>query len=276
VHIEEGKMQTLLYEVADGVATLTLNRPAQKNALDVIMLSELAKVVGEIQSDHGIQALIIRGAGGAFCAGADIHAMADPDRSADAARERMQHLHRWLAQLLTLDCPVIAAVDGVAYGAGFGLALTADFILASPRARFCLPFQRLGLMPEWGTLYTLPRIVGMQRAKELIFSTRELTAEEAQQMGIVFEIQPEEQIASRAREIALTFTHASQTAIGLTKRALNASLNADLGMMLEMEASGQGIALASDYHHEATARFLNKQAAHFRWPADRTISEADY
>jgi len=269
-------MQTILYEVSDGIATLTLNRPAQKNALDLVMRNEIAQVVGDIRSDRGIQALIIAGAGGAFCAGGDIQTMSGQEQTAEEARSRMQDLHRWLEQLLDLDCPVIAAVDGVAYGAGFGLALTADFILASPRARFCLPFLRLGLMPDCGILYTLPRIVGMQRARELIFSTRELGADEARQMGIVYEIQPEEQLAGRAREIALAFTHASPTAIGLTKRALNASLNCELGTLLDMEASGQGIARATEYHRKAAARFITKQAAEFRWPANRAITEADY
>lgn len=268
-------MQTVLYEVADGIATLTLNRPAQKNAIDLVMRNEIAQVVAEIRADPGIHALIMTGAGGAFCAGGDIQTMDGPALPADVARSRMQDLHRWLEPLLTLDCPVIAAVDGVAYGAGFGLALTADFILASPRARFCLSFLRLGLMPDCGILYTLPRIVGMQRAKELIFSTRELTAEDAQQMGIVYEIQPQEHVVSRARELALAFTHASPTAISLTKRALNASLHCDLHTLLEMEASGQGIARATAYHRDAAARFLAKQAAIFRWPAKRTISEAD-
>jgi 2-(1,2-epoxy-1,2-dihydrophenyl)acetyl-CoA isomerase len=269
-------MQTVLYEVADGIATLTLNRPAQKNALDLLMRKQLAQIVAELRSDRGIQALIIAGAGGAFCAGGDIQTMSSHQQSADEARSRMQDLHRWFEQLLTLDCPVIAAVDGIAYGAGFGLALTADIILATPRARFCLPFLRLGLIPDCGILYTLPRVVGMQRARELIFSTRELGPEEARQMGIVCEIQPEELLAGRAREIALAFTHASPTAISLTKRALNASLNCELGAVLDLEASGQGIARATEYHRRAAARFLAKQAADFRWPANRTPTEADF
>lgn len=269
-------MKTVLYEVSDGIATLTLNRPAQKNALDLVMRGEIAQIVGDIRSDRGIQALIITGAGGAFCAGGDVQTMSGQQQSADEARGRMQDLHRWFEQLLTLDCPVIAAVDGVAYGAGFGLALAADFILASPRARFCLPFLRLGLMPDCGILYTLPRVVGMQRARELIFSTRELGADEARQMGIVCEIQPEDQLADRAQEIALAFTHASPVAVGMTKRALNASLNSELGTLLEMEASGQGIARATEYHRKAAARFVAKQPGEFRWPANRTITEADY
>jgi 2-(1,2-epoxy-1,2-dihydrophenyl)acetyl-CoA isomerase len=269
-------MKTVLYEVSDGVATLTLNRPAQKNALDLVMRSEIAQIVSDIRSDRGIQALIITGAGGAFCAGGDVQTMSGDQQTAEEARGRMQDLHRWLEQLLDLECPVIAAVDGVAYGAGFGLALTADFILASPRARFCLPFLRLGLMPDCGILYTLPRIVGMQRARELIFSTRELGADEARNMGIVCEIQSEDELAGRAREIALAFTHASPTALSLTKRTLNASLNSELGTLLDMEASGQGIARATEYHRKAVTRFVTKQAAEFRWPPNRSMTEADY
>jgi len=269
-------MQTVSYEVSDGVATLTLNRPAQKNALDLMMRAEIAQIVAELRADPGIQALVIGGAGGAFCAGGDIRAMSGPELSAEAARGRMQDLHRWLEQLLNLDCPVIAAVDGVAYGAGFGLALAADFILASPRARFCLSFLRLGLMPDCGVLYTLPRMVGMQRAKELIFSTRELGAEEARQMGLVAEIQPEELLAGRAREIALAFTGASPAAIGLTKRALHASLKGDLRTLLDLEAAGQGIARTTEYHRKAVARFMAKQAPLFRWPANRPPAEEDY
>jgi enoyl-CoA hydratase/carnithine racemase len=180
----------------------------------------------------------------------------------------MMDLHLWVEELLTLDRPVIAAVDGVAYGAGFSLALAADFILASPRARFCCSFMRMGLVPDCGLFYTLPRVVGLQRAKELVFSAREIGADEAKQMGIVFEIQPEDRLGERARQIALSFNQASPTALSIAKRALNASLNSDLGTMLEMEASGQGVVRAGEYHRDATARFLDKQPLLFQWPQD--------
>lgn len=261
-------MESISYGVSDGIATLTLNRPAQKNALDLVMRSEIAEVMSAIRCDRGILALVIAGAGGAFCAGGDIRSMQEKDTSAEAARNRMMDLHLWLEEFLTLDRPVIAAVDGVAYGAGFALALAADFVLATPRARFCLSFLRLGLIPDCGVLYTLPRIVGTQRAKELIFSTREIDADEAKQMGIVFEIQPEDRLAERARQLALSFNQASPTALSLTKRALNASLNSDLGTMLEIEASGQAIARTTDYHRAAVSRFLNKQPTLFQWPPE--------
>ena len=159
--------QTLLHTCEDGVATITLNRPAQRNALDMVMREELAHAVDAIRRDREVRVVILGGAGGAFCAGGDIGTM-DADPSAEHARERMVRLLFTVEALITLDRPVIAKVDGAAYGAGLGLALTADLVLAT-RARFCLSFLRLGAIPDCGTLYTLPRIVGLQRAKELAY-----------------------------------------------------------------------------------------------------------
>lgn len=258
-------MEAINYSVSDGIATLTLNRPQQKNALDSVMRNEIADVISAVRRDRGIHALIITGAGGAFCSGGDLRSM-DTGGSAEIARTRMTDLHLWMEELLTLDRPVIAAVDGPAFGAGFGLALAADFILATPRARFCLSFLRLGVIPDCGVFYTLPRIVGVQRAKELAFSTREIDAEEAKQLGIVFEIQPEESLQERARQLAHSFTQASPTALSIIKRAMNASLGNDLGTMLEIEATGQGLARSTDYHRDAIQRYMNKQPQQFQWP----------
>lgn len=258
-------MEAITYEVSEGIGTLTLNRPAQKNALDAVMRSEIADVVSSVRRDRGIQALVITGAGGAFCSGGDLRTM-DTGGNAEVARARMADLHLWLEELLTLDRPVIAAVDGPAYGAGFGLALAADIVLATPRARFCLAFLRMGVIPDCGVFYTLPRIVGLQRAKELAFSTREIDAEEAKQMGIVMEIHPEDRLADRARAMARSFTRASPTALSLIKRGMNASLDSNLSTMLEMEATGQGLARSTDYHREAVKRFIDKQPPLFQWP----------
>lgn len=259
------EFDTILYAVEDGVATITLNRPAQKNALDMVMREELGDVVSAIRRDRGVRVVILGGAGGAFCAGGDIGTM-HSGASAEEARERMVKLHLTIEELITLDRPVIAKVDGPAYGAGFGLALTADLILASPRARFCLSFLRLGAIPDCATFYTLPRMVGLQRAKELAFSTREFGAGEAKDMGIVSEIQPQEQIDEHARRIALSLAELPMAALSITKRGFNASLNSDLGTMLELEAAGQGVVRSSEYHRDAARRFVSKEAQRFQWP----------
>jgi len=256
--------QTLLVDIADGIATLTLNRPQYKNALNGPMRDALRDAVQQIRADRTVRAVVLRGAGTDFCSGGDIRAM--NVTAADAGRNRMDDLHGWIALLVDLDRPVVAAVDGVAYGAGFSLALLADFIVATPRARFCMPFMKVGLVPDCGALYTLPRVVGMARARDLVFSAREVGAEEARQMGAVFEIVEEGQLHVRADQLARGLAGASPTAFALTKRALNQSNSADVRAMLELESLGQGIAFTTDYHHEAVRRFKEKQPPLFQWP----------
>ena len=257
--------QTLLVDIADGIATLTLNRPQYKNALNGPMRDELRDAVQQIRADRTVRAVVLRGAGTDFCSGGDIRAM--NVTAADAGRNRMDDLHGWIALLVDLDRPVVAAVDGVAYGAGFSLALLADFIVATPRARFCMPFMKVGLVPDCGALYTLPRVVGMARARDLVFSAREIGAEEAKQIGAVFEIVPQDHVHARADQLARGLAGASPVAFGLAKRALNQSIGADVRTMLELESLGQGIAFTTDYHHEAVRRFKEKEAPLFQWPA---------
>jgi len=258
-------MNAVRYELAGGVATLTLNRPARKNALDELMRDELAQCVCDIDRDRSVRAVVLTGAGGAFCAGGDLRAIQSAELDNEGWRRRMKQAHAWLAPLLMLDRPVVAAVDGPAYGAGFSLALAADFIVASPRARFCLSFMRVGLVPDFGAFYTLPRIVGVQRAKELMLSARELPADEAKALGIVFEIVPAERLLQRAQALAASFVHASPMAVSLVKHAL-AAAPADLPTMLELEASAQALCFGSAPHQTAVARFLDKQPALFQWP----------
>ena len=256
---------TLLVEIADGVATLTLNRPNQKNALNGPMRDALRDAVQQIRADRAVCAVVLRGAGTDFCSGGDIRAMNVTE--AEAGRNRMDDMHGWIGMLIDLDRPFVAAVDGVAYGAGFSLALLADFIVASPRARFCMPFMKVGLVPDCGALYTLPRVVGMARARDLVFSAREIGAEEARQIGAVFEIVPEETLHARADELARGLAGASPVAFGMAKRALNQSFSSDVRAMLEMESLGQGIAFTTGYHREAVRRFKEKEPPLFRWPA---------
>lgn len=255
----------LLVEIDDGVATLTLNRPQQKNALNGPMRDALRDAVYHIRADRTVRAVVLRGAGTDFCAGGDIRAM--NVTAADAGRDRMDDLHGWIAMLADLDRPVVAAVDGVAYGAGFSFALLADLIVASQRARFCMPFMKVGLVPDCGALYTLPRVVGMARARELVFSAREVGAEEAHRLGFVLEIVPQDALHARADALARGLGGASPAAFGMTKRALQQSFDSDLRAMLELESLGQGIAFTTDYHREAVRRFKEKEPPLYRWPA---------
>jgi enoyl-CoA hydratase/carnithine racemase len=258
--------QAITLDISEGIATLTLNRPEKKNALDLPTRDEIADALARVRGTDCARVLILTGAGSDFCSGGDIRGMAATAITAEAGHRRMRTIHAALRGLFELDRPVIAAVDGVAFGAGFSLALTADFILATPQARFCASFQRLGLVPDNGILYTLPRAIGLQRTKALLLSAREIDAVTAQDWGIVTEIVAAGSLAERARVIARSLAGASGTALALTKTALERTFETDLSSMLEFEAAAQGVAFATDYHRAAVRRFLDKQPLLFRWP----------
>lgn len=254
------------FTVDQGIAWLTLNRPARKNALNAEMTAEITDALAEVRANADVQVLVLRGAGGDFCSGGDIQDMKGMSGDLQARRARLKRIHVWVEELINLDKPVIAAVDGVAYGAGFGMALAADLVLATPQARFCMAFMKIGLIPDCAALYTLPRVVGLQRSKEIMFSARELSAEEARELGIVLEVHERAHLNARAQTIAGSLCGASGTALSLTKRALNSSTLNDLGTMLEIEAAGQTVAFASEEHQDAVSRFLQKEPPRFRWP----------
>jgi enoyl-CoA hydratase/carnithine racemase len=146
------------------------------------------------------------------------------------------------------------------------LALTADIVLAAPDSRFCLSFMRLGLVPDCAVLYTLPRIVGVQRAKELAFSARELNAQQAYELGIVLEVTPQGRTLERAQQMANCLAQAAPAALAMTKRAFNVSLNSSLDAMMDIESSAQAVARTTQWHMDAVQRFLTKQPPAFQWP----------
>lgn len=258
-----------LFDVSDEIATLTLNRPEAKNALSNEMRVEMDAALAECTARAGkdIKALIITGAGGAFCAGGDVKGMGERSKDPIANRERMRASHDTMYQLVHLELPVISLVDGPAAGAGANIALSADFVLATPRAFFMQAFGRIGLVPDWGGFYVLPRLVGLQKAKELVFTARRVYAEEAKELGMVYNIVGQETAMEEARAFAGRFRHASTSAIGIAKNILNQAHNQDHRTLLELEASAQSIARVSDFHKEAVRRFREKEPPMFDWEA---------
>lgn len=263
-----GDFEKTTFEVNDGVALVTFNRPEARNALDDALRRDLDRAIDRIEDGAGatIHAAVLTGAGNAFCAGGDITALKEfADKPASHMRQRLRDSHPRMTRWFNLEVPTIAAVDGAAAGAGFSLALACDFIIASPRARFVLSFGRLGLVPDWGALYLLPRIVGLQKAKELVYSARIIDPEEARALGIVYDIVGEGEPVGQAIAFADRFRNASTLAIGMAKNMLNQSFEHDLQTMLDLEASAQAIANNSDYHRDAATRFLDKQPSLFDW-----------
>lgn len=250
-----------------GVAVVTLNRPRVKNALDPATTDVLTDHLRALRDDVTVRAVVLTGAGDDFCAGGDVKAMGQGgERSPEQRRDGMARYHDLARAMAGLDKPVVAAVDGVAYGAGLSLTLWADIVLVSDRVRMAMVFQRIGLVPDVGAWYTLPRVVGLQRAKELIFSAREFGAQEALIMNLALEVHPPESLLARALEIAHSFEGASATAMSLSKRALQASLQTELATILDMEASAQAVAGSSQYTREAVRRFAAREPAQFHWP----------
>ncbi|WDS36927.1 enoyl-CoA hydratase/isomerase family protein [Pseudoxanthomonas sp.] len=253
--------------VEDGIATLSLSNPGRKNALSPIMRMELDQTLDRLGQDPQVRALMLVGAGTDFCSGGDISAMSSmADSDAERFRARMLDQHRTYRKLLEFDRPVIAAVDGVAFGAGFSLAMAADLVIASTRARFCLSFAKVGLVPDLGILYTLPRLIGMARARELIYSARELDAAQARDLGLVLEVTGAQDLMSRATQYARSMAGTSPVAFSLTKMLLARSYEMDLGTLLHAEASAQGIAFTSAHAQEAIGRFMRREPGQFQWP----------
>lgn len=261
--------------IADGIATFTHQKPTARNALSLELRADYAQMLDRVESDRSLRALILTGSGGSFCAGGDIRSLkerqlsADPEiNSANAMRLRIRRLHGWLERLRGLELPVIAAVDGPAYGAGFAIALLADFIVASDRASFCMPFAKLGLVPDSGALYTLPRAVGLPKAKELLFSARRVSVEEASALGIVHSIHPQDELPAAAQRLARRFLDSPRDAIAMSKRLLNQSYETHWDAMAELEGLAQGIASTVPYHDEAVSTFLRGEPSRFDWDRD--------
>ena len=256
----------VLITVENGVGTITLNRPDSRNALSLEIREGLANAVLQMRDDDKVHTVILTGTGGAFCAGGDISLMLESKADGVEFRDRMRALHRWFFELVNMEKPVIAAVDGAAFGAGLSLALAADFVIATRRSKFCAVFGRIGLIPDLGAMQMLPRIVGQQRAKELVFTARTVAAEEAKQLGMVYEIvEDAATLKQSAEQLAARFGEASTTAIGMAKTIMNQAFELNPKAMAELEAFAQATCRGSAYHQEAIGRFKKKEPLRFDW-----------
>lgn len=258
-------MQTLSFEVEDGVGWIRLARPQKRNPMDGELRQDLMTVLERVRDDPAVRVLVLAGSPGAFCAGGNLQFL---QQQAEAGpfywQQRLQTGLRLINDLMRLTRPLIAVVDGPAFGAGFALALTADIVLAGPQARFAMSYLKLGLVPDLGPMYLLPRVVGLQRAKELMFSARELGPEEAKAMGIVMEVHAADALEARARAIAQSMAQAAPAAVALTKQGLNLSLDADQQTMFALEASSQAAAFCAPEPRAAIEAMLGRQPTAYR------------
>src|SRR6266566_6046273 len=214
------------------------------------MRGELAAVLDEIEADEAARVVILTGAGGHFCSGGDVKTMRAKRHTAAEGRARVESLNRMVLRLVDFPKPTIAMVDGYAVGAGSNLALCCDLIVASDRAKFGELFCKIGLAVDGGGTWLLPRLVGMARAKELIFTGDIFDAAEAMRIGLVNRVVHVADLASTTRELAEKIAAGPPLALRLDKQALNRAASSDLAAALEVEALSQGLAVASDDHRE--------------------------
>ncbi len=255
----------LLVDVDGAIATLTLNRPAALNALDSGLRAELAAAIERLARDRSIRVVVLTGAGRAFCAGQDLREGPPPGEPRASYRRLLRETYNPIVLgLRRLDRPVIAAVNGIAAGAGASLAMACDLRIAAASASFVLAFGRVGLVPDSGATWFLPRLVGFARAAELAFVGDPLGAEEAERIGLVNRVVPDDRLVTETQALAARLAAAAPRALAWTKQALNRSSETGLGEALELEAALQGLAGRTADHAEGVRAFVEKRQPRFR------------
>lgn len=256
---------TLLFDLSDGVAQVTLNRPDAANSMNAEMMGDLYRVMVRCDEDPAVRVVLLRGAGRYFCAGGDLKAFAGVGDELPAyLKEGLVYLHAAMSRMLRMGAPTIAAVHGAAAGAGFSLAVACDLVLAAESAQFRLAYTRIGLTPDGSSTYTLPRLVGLKRALELALTNRTLSAAEALEWGLVTRIVPDEALAEEAGGLAAELARGAPLALAGTKRLLYGGWTETLETQMEYEAASITQMAHSADAKEGIAAFLEKRAAAFK------------
>ena len=258
-------MSVLLYEVRDGIATITLNRPEQRNAFNEEMLDLWVEALRDAGRNDAVQAVVVTGAGTAFCSGGDVGTMAT--RGSLTALEQKntlwENIHRVPLALEALDKPVIAALNGPAVGAGLDMALMCDLRFAAAGTRFSEGYVKVGLVPGDGGAYYLPRLVGTAKALELLWTGDFVDAEEALRIGMVNRVYPADRLLAETYEFAARLAAGPAVAIRMTKRAVYQGLRMDLRTHLDLISSHMSIIRQTADHQEGVRAFKEKRAPRF-------------
>jgi 2-(1,2-epoxy-1,2-dihydrophenyl)acetyl-CoA isomerase len=254
---------TVRVERTGAVASVTLNRPEARNALDIAMRRELLDALDDVERDEEARVVIVTGAGGNFSAGGDVKTMRGKRHTPGQGRARVELLNRMIVRLADFPRPTIAMVDGFAVGAGCNLALCCDLVVASDRARFGQVFGKIGLVPDGGGTWLVSRAVGLARAKELVFTADVIDAAEASRIGMVNHVVPADDLERQTRALAERIAAGPPAVLAMAKRMMNRAVSSDLESALQLEAYAQGIAIASEDHQEGLAAFFDKRPARF-------------
>jgi len=260
--------QTIIVSKEDHIAKVTLNRPEKLNAVNGQMIGELITAFDDIAEDEEVRALVLTGAGRAFCAGADIGEDKDSifnERDPEKIRQRLKSEHQTvLLALRRIKVPTIAVVNGIASGMGFEMALACDIRVGSANARFMVAFTRIGLVASVGGTWFMPRVMGLPKAAELTFTGDFLEAKEAEKIGVLNRLVPADKLGEEAIALAQRIANWPPISIRLAKQQLYEGLLTDLETSLEVAAANQAIAILSPDHKEAVAAFREKRRPVFK------------
>lgn len=265
--MSEQQAGLVTYQPEGGVALITLNRPDRLNALTAAMLGELNVLLEQAEGNPAVRAVVITGAGRGFSAGQDLTEMREREEAGEpgvSAEYMEQTYHPLIRRIRRMEKPVIGGINGVAAGAGASLALACDLRIASEHASFIQSFVNVGLVPDSGSSFFLPRLAGMARALELTFTGRRLSAQEAERIGVVNRVVPHEELMDATMELARQLARGPTKVIGMTKRALNRSWLVDLEEALNYEGELQDLARNTEDHREGVAAFLEKRQPQFK------------
>lgn len=256
---------TILLAKDNGLATITLNAPDKLNAVSRKMIAELKQCWEELAADTSVRAVLLTGAGRGFCAGADL---ADPDRESSAMADSGSALDKYFNPVIrlmrTIPKPVVSAVNGVAAGVGMSFALASDIAIAGKSASFLQAFARIGLLPDGGSTWFLPRLVGEQRARALAMLAPQIKAEQAREWGLIWDVVDDAELMAKATETARRLAEGPTLALSRIKAALNESSGNDLSAQLDLERDSQRELGKSEDFKEGVMAFLGKRKANFK------------
>jgi 2-(1,2-epoxy-1,2-dihydrophenyl)acetyl-CoA isomerase len=257
--------KTILFDVRDGVAHLTLNRPDAANALNLELSQELYDAMLRCDEDPAVRAVLLAGSGKMFCAGGDLKTFAARKTDLPAHLKLLTHyIHGAISLMARMDPPVISAVNGTVAGGGLGLVFGADLVIAAESARFTMAYTRAALSPDASTSFFLPQLVGLRRALDLALTNRVLSAREAMEWGIVNRVVPDAELPAAAQKLAAELAAGATAAFGAAKRLLRDSFNDTLETHLQAEARAIAGRSGTAEAREGIAAFLEKRAPRFR------------
>jgi 2-(1,2-epoxy-1,2-dihydrophenyl)acetyl-CoA isomerase len=257
-------MKMIEVTIQDSIATITLNRPSVFNSFNREMALLLQKELDAAEKDQAVRAIVLTGNGKAFCAGQDLKEVTTPELNPGFKKILEEHYNPIIQRIRSIEKPIVAAVNGVAAGAGANIALACDVVIASKKASFIQAFSKIGLVPDSAGTYFLPRLVGFQKASALMLLGDTISAEEAERLGMIYKVVSEEDFSEQIQQTAKTLTALPTKALGMTKRLLNQSMGNSLEDQLEFESKLQIEAAQSEDYAEGVEAFINKRKPNFK------------